>query len=253
VEKPFPIPATIGILIVERLWNWPLETITSWATRLFNPSTLVQDCIQQNGVSGWRHVIGSYWSFPIAFSIALDAVLVLSAYGVDLKVQPPALLLYLVWASLKWLIAVAAIYIALKLLRFSSNFGIIVACYTIVVNAAPLFSLLESPATYHQLELLSAIKAQHLSFIDSVRFLFGHANELKQTEFQSRLIQSCLQIEGALFLILNIFVAESLTSYLLINRFKAYLALWFSSFVSFVPSGALAVFWDAIVYQYIPS
>jgi hypothetical protein len=248
MEAPFP--ATLG-LTLDKLWNWPLEVIGGWITQLVNPFELVRRCIQENSESGWTGVFGKYWGFPIAFSIAIDAVLILSAYGFNLQSQAPALFLYFIWASTKWLIAVAAVHLSLRLLRLTSNVGIIVSCYTIMVAYAPFLSLLESPATYHQIEILSLLKAQHLDFIGSMKFIFGHVDELKQSEFQSRIMQLSFQLEGALFLILNVLVAENLSPYLLNDKFKTYLALWFSSFVSFIPSGVLAVFWDVIVYRNI--
>jgi hypothetical protein len=106
-----------------------------WARQFASPSELVRSCLQESAQyskNGWMIIVVKFWAFPIIFSMAIDGALVLRAYGFDLHLQPTALLVYFVYTCLKWLIAAAAISLLLKLFRLTSNFNIVVACYTTV-------------------------------------------------------------------------------------------------------------------------
>jgi hypothetical protein len=120
-----------------------------------------------------------------------------------------------------------------------------------VVIYAPIFNLLESPFTYYQISILSQVKAQHLDFAGSIKYLFSHVNEMKQSELQAGLFPMLVNMEGVFFLISSVFAAESLTTYLLNDQFKTYLAVWLSSVVSFFPTVLLSILKIAVVYNYV--
>jgi hypothetical protein len=235
---------------LENLWKWPIREIADWVHYLANPSELVVLCIQESK-SGSRAVVEKFWFFPIGCSMAINAVLVLRAYGFDIQSQAPALAIYFVYMCLKSLFGAIAITVLLSLFRFTPRRDIVFSCYTIVVMYAPIFSVLDCAGSYYQLEILSQIKAQHLDFADSFRFLRAHANEMKQSEIQATVITVSAQLESAMFVVANVLTAECLTRYLMNDRFKTYLAVWLSFFVSFLPTVALNGLWSATMFRYI--
>lgn len=154
------------------------------------------------------------------------------------------------YTCLKWFIGAAAIHFFPKLFRQTANLNIVVVCYTLIVIYAPLFSLLESPGLYSQLLIVSQLRAQQLEFAETIKFLFAHASELKPSDFQVALTTILQQIEGAIFIILSVFVAESLAALLLNDKFKTYLAQWLSSIVSFFPIAILNAIWVAVEWRH---
>jgi hypothetical protein len=233
---------------LNKLWDWTIGSVIAWARQLASPSELVRSCLQE---SDWMIVIAKFWAFPIVLSIAIDGALVLHAYGLDLHLQPTALLLYFVYTCLKWLIAATAIILLLKLFGLTSRFNVVVSCYTIVVIYAPIFSLSESPNAHYQLSVLSQVKAQHLDLIDSIKYLVLHVKEMKQPTVPGSLLFVLANLEGVFVLVSSVFAAESLTQYLLNDRLKTYLAVWLSSLVSFFPTVLLTIFKTGVVYSYI--
>jgi hypothetical protein len=238
---------------LQGLWDWLLDTATGWMARLTSPSQLVRSCIQENSVGGWTGIVKKYWAFPIFCSVILDAVITFSAYGFDLSSNIPILITYFLWTIMKWLMAAVAVYLSLKFFRLTATFGVVLACYTVVVIYAPVWTLIESGATYHQVEILSILKAQHLDFFSTgaFKFIVSHSDLFKQSDMQSYLLPISFQLESALYLIPNAFVAESIVHYLLTDKFKSYLALWLSSLIALLPTGVLYLLWDALVYRNI--
>lgn len=238
---------------MQGLWDWLLDAATGWMARLSAPSELVRSCVQESSRSTWNGVVKKIWAFPIFCSVILDAVLTFSAYGFDLSSNIPILIAYFLWTITKWFIAAAAVYLSLKLFRLTATFGVVVACYTVVVIYAPVWALIESVVTYRQVEILSILKAQHLDFTSVLSFIVSHSDLFKQSDMQSYVLPISFQLESALYLSANAFVAESIAHYLLNDKFKTYLALWLSSFVGFLPTGALYLLWDVLVYRNITS
>ena len=104
-------------MTVAEFLGWPIGKIVDWAIYLWSPARLAEDCLVESTNKGISGVVSKFWLFPISLSIALDLVLVFSAFGFDLETQAPAFLLYLVYTSLKWFIGAVAINLLLKLFR----------------------------------------------------------------------------------------------------------------------------------------
>ena len=235
---------------MDKAFDWSIDLIVDWASQLTNPSGLVERCLNENASSGFRGVVRRFWVFPILCSIALDAVLVFSAFGFDLESRGPAFALYLVYTSLKWFIGAAAINLLLRLFRQTSNLNIVIACYTFIVIYAPIFSLLESLGLYQQIWIVSQLKAQQLDLMETIKFLVSHANELKQSELQIFATTLFFQMESTISLVASVFVAESLAWHLINDKFKTYLAVWLSSIVSLLPNAILNILWVLVEYRH---
>jgi hypothetical protein len=245
-----PLYLMNGIGLLEKYLNWSLETIGDWATQLTNPPNALNRYVIESSRYGFRGVVRRFWLFPIIFSIFLDTVLVFSAFGSDLQSKGPAFALYLVYTFLKWFIGAGLIHLLLNCFRQTSNFNIVVACYTIFVIWAPIFSLLESPGLYNQMWLVSQLRSRQLDLVGTIKYLMDHANELKQPEFWSFATTLLWQVESAIFLIVGVFVAESLTTRLLNDRVKTYLVEWLSSVISLLPLAILNMLWVAVEWRH---
>ena len=100
------------------------------------------------------------------------------------------------------------------------------------------------------MRVVTLLKAQHLDLMETIRFLFTHAKELKPSETQVLTSTLLMQMESTAFLIASVFVAEGLAQRLINDKFRTYLAVWFSGAVSLVPNTILNTIWVIVEWRY---
>jgi hypothetical protein len=209
----------------------------------------MERCLAENAANGFQGVARKFWLFPIGLSIALDLALVFTAFGLKLESGGPAFALYLVYSCLKWFIGAAAISLLLKVFGQTARLDIVLACYTLFVIYAPIFSLCTSPNLYYEMWLALQLKAQNLDLVDTLSYVVAHAKDLKPSGVQNFMILASSQIVSAIFIIPSVLLSEILTNRLINDKVKTYLAVWLSSFVSLLPTVALNVIWLAVVWR----
>jgi hypothetical protein len=217
------------------------------------PSALVADCLRARDQTGWEKIVVDFWSTPIVISMAIDAiVLALGAHHFDPLLYAPLMLLYYLYAVLKWLVAAFALHWMLLCLRIKGKADVAIACYTVGVWYAPIYSLFGSVSFYYGLRALSQIKAQNLSLLGSIKYLAEHAKEMVAAT-ELKIVTDLLQgASEAVFIISAVLVAECLMRYLLGDRLKIYLAVYFSVLLAFIPTILLAMFRWIILWPGIP-
>ena len=111
--------------------------------------------------------------------------------------------------------------------------------------------MLESVSFYHQLTILSEIKAQHLGIVASIKYVVQHAKEMQPTAELQTVIELLQGAHVAVFIFSTMLVAEYLTKYLFSDRLKNYLAVYFSSWLAILPSILLGIFRAAVMWHVI--
>jgi len=219
-----------------------LEAVTGldWVTQLSNPTRLMRSALDEQRKNELPSMFKKFWLFPILLSFTLDGIL-FYVYDIDFESHPLFIGLYILCITFKLFFDALFLYAILWLVGSRPAFGVVCACYSVFVVFSPILSVSSIPATYHQYSLIQEVKAQHLDAINSWLFYRDHVQQQGKTINQNNAsvlesLSSIIEVVSYIVqLIASVFVAQGLSESLAADRFKTYIAVCITSWVSIIP------------------
>jgi hypothetical protein len=181
-------------------------------------------------------IIRGFWLFPILLILVTNGI-VLRFYGIELKSEPLLAVVYLTFACFNIIADAFILFSVLRLSGVAAKQAEAFLCFSILAVYAPLFMWMNVPNTVHSFDIVTYLKAQHLSLKDTVIYFFKHAKEIGETlpGPLSALFPSLWIASYAVYLLATTLVAECVVHFMKADRLKAYMATGLASALTFIP------------------
>jgi len=160
------------------MFDTAISPVISWWRFVFSPLSLIREGLH-NSDEDVGHIIRNYWAFPILLVVVTNG-LALHFYGIELKSEPLLAVAYLTFAGLNIILDAFIFFVVLRFCGVAVSQRMAFLCFSIMAVYTPLFSWTNIPSTVHTFDLVSYLKAQHLSFNDAISFWFAQTKEINE-------------------------------------------------------------------------